>query len=180
MYYYISFLRPPPTEASIGVGYVLITPQIANDLRTELFSDTTDILYSWSPYQGFAETDSASCLVKTTRPAKLITWSPLNAYKELKVPLPPAARYGSSWRLVLSSSAVHGHHLINLGYRELGVQPLPVASMPISFTRHPLMKAVKQDEIERLFTFPSAYSENPLIVREQTSFDLDKVGTQLM
>ena len=38
MYYYLSFLRPPPTSidlASSGTPGVTITPQIANDLRTE-------------------------------------------------------------------------------------------------------------------------------------------------
>lgn len=34
MYYYLSFLRPPPKTASAADG-ITITPQIANDLRTE-------------------------------------------------------------------------------------------------------------------------------------------------
>lgn len=35
MYYYLSFLRPPPKAVSLAQGGITITPQIANDLRTE-------------------------------------------------------------------------------------------------------------------------------------------------
>jgi hypothetical protein len=40
MYYYLSFLRPPPSSIDIAVpsGGITITPQIANDLRTECVS----------------------------------------------------------------------------------------------------------------------------------------------
>lgn len=34
MYWYLSFLRPPPVSAALGEP-VVITPQVANDLRTE-------------------------------------------------------------------------------------------------------------------------------------------------
>lgn len=34
MYWYLSFLRPPPVSAPLGEA-VVITPQVANDLRTE-------------------------------------------------------------------------------------------------------------------------------------------------
>jgi hypothetical protein len=35
MYWYLSFLRPPPVSTPLSAGSVTITPQIANDLRTE-------------------------------------------------------------------------------------------------------------------------------------------------
>lgn len=35
MFFYLSFLRPPPRTVSANAKDVLITPQIANDLRTE-------------------------------------------------------------------------------------------------------------------------------------------------
>jgi hypothetical protein len=39
MYYYLSFLRPPPTTVDLASPFasngITITPQIANDLRTE-------------------------------------------------------------------------------------------------------------------------------------------------
>ena len=35
MYWYLSFLRPPPVSVPISQGSITITPQIANDLRTE-------------------------------------------------------------------------------------------------------------------------------------------------
>jgi len=35
MYWYLSFLRPPPVSVSKGTKTITITPQVANDLRTE-------------------------------------------------------------------------------------------------------------------------------------------------
>lgn len=35
MFYYLSFLRPPPVSSPVNEQLVL-TPQVANDLRTEL------------------------------------------------------------------------------------------------------------------------------------------------
>lgn len=35
MYWYLSFLRPPPVYLSLPADGVVITPQVANDLRTE-------------------------------------------------------------------------------------------------------------------------------------------------
>lgn len=34
MYWYLSFLRPPPVALDVPAD-VVITPQVANDLRTE-------------------------------------------------------------------------------------------------------------------------------------------------
>lgn len=35
MYWYLSFLRPPPVSLAVPTDGVIITPQVANDLRTE-------------------------------------------------------------------------------------------------------------------------------------------------
>jgi hypothetical protein len=35
MFWYLSFLRPPPSAVVISSPGITITPQIANDLRTE-------------------------------------------------------------------------------------------------------------------------------------------------
>jgi hypothetical protein len=35
MYFYLSFLRPPPVSSPVGKP-IVFTPQVANDLRTEL------------------------------------------------------------------------------------------------------------------------------------------------
>lgn len=174
MYYYLSFLRPPPTEVSSIVGCVTITPQIANDLRTEPCTGAIDIFYSWALCN---TPENALYVSKTTKPIKLTTWSSSSTYKELKVPLPSTARPGTSWRLVLSSSTTPRHHLIPLFDEELGPSPLPVISMPVLVTRSSTSKHGKQDEIERVFALSSHDAQFPLVIREQTSFDLDKVRT---
>lgn len=35
MYWYLSFLRPPPVSVLESSENIVITPQVANDLRTE-------------------------------------------------------------------------------------------------------------------------------------------------
>lgn len=35
MYWYLSFLRPPPVYLALPADGVVVTPQVANDLRTE-------------------------------------------------------------------------------------------------------------------------------------------------
>lgn len=71
MFFYISFLRPPPTSCSNAVS---ITPQIANDLRTELMDGVQDIYYSWLSVATGQE----------TKPMKLTTWrGQSSAYKEI-------------------------------------------------------------------------------------------------
>ena len=44
MYWYISFLRPPPISVSCSASSIItITPQIANDLRTECVSPNSGL-----------------------------------------------------------------------------------------------------------------------------------------
>ncbi|KAF7308517.1 hypothetical protein HMN09_00700800 [Mycena chlorophos] len=154
MFFYISFLRPPPTSCSASLS---ITPQVANDLRTEFHeSGPLDIYYSWLS-------------VKTgeqTRPAKLTTWrGQASAYKEIPVPLPRGAAAGL-WRLVLGASS------IALDAENIGDKPFGVMSMPIQLGagQSNKGKAKLQDQIERVYTFGEKRSR----ITEQTSFDLDK------
>lgn len=177
MFYYLSFLRPPPLSGPL-TGPISITPQIANDLRTESLDEAQDIYYSWSPPQDDTG-PSKSFPPAITKPLKLTTWRQSSAYKELLVPLPPGVRNGQPWRLVLTSH-VHGRpHVISLKDNDLGHTPFPVMSMPIMFnSRHPKTSVTgKQEQIERIYGFSLKSKEDNvcLIVREQTSYDLDKV-----
>lgn len=176
MFFYISFLRPPPLTCSVS-GSISITPQIANDLRTAPLDGAQDIYYSWSSPQG-ASSNSVPFLI--TKPIKLTTWRQSSAYKELSVPLPPGIRDGQCWRLVMTSCAQGRPHIINVNDPDVGKMPLPVISMPISLhSRHSTsLQTGKQEQIERIYTFPLISNEIVyLIVREQTSYDLDKVNT---
>ena len=199
MFYYLSFLRPPPTQAQPS-GTISITPQIANDLRTEHYDNEQDIFYSWhqiatSPHQTSAQ----------TVPTKLTTWRRATAYKEIPVPVPSGVRDGQIWRLVLScdgrSATDQGRfgYAIELGSNRLGREPFPVLSMPIKFSsRMPRGVIAKQEKIERAYTFllptpvgvPIREGDSGVLVgsnpsraiikiTEQTSFDLDKVRSSL-
>ncbi|KAJ7668331.1 putative methyltransferase-domain-containing protein, partial [Mycena rosella] len=158
MFFYISFLRPPPTSCANTLS---ITPQIANDLRTELFEPdgVQDIYYSWLSLATGAE----------TKPVKLTTWrGEASAYKEIPVPLPRSAANGA-WRLVLGSSPMSS------GVRLDAESPLPlgVMSMPILLGKpqSSKVKAKLQDQIERVYSFGE---DKRVRITEQTSFDLDK------
>lgn len=175
MFYYISFLRPPPAQASTKSGGVAITPQVANDLRTEPYPGAVDIFYSWTPCGSPLAKPASVLTMQTTKPIKLTTWRQSNAYKELKVPLPPGVCSGSSWRLILSSTSSPGHHVIPLHGADVGSTPFPVVSLPIAFSASPLVKGDKHEEIERMFLVRTLGRDASLVIREQTSFDLDKV-----
>ena len=168
MFYYISFLRPPPSlSAPSSVNF---TPQVANDLRTELFTETQDIYYAW-----LSSTESLEGTQVKTR--KLMTWSRAVAYKEICIALPPSARPGQSWRLLLSASPSIQDMSIPLGnVRSTGKTPLPVISMPIRITPKLEKNPAKQTQIERVYrAFLPGLGDLRYLLREQTSFDLDKV-----
>lgn len=168
MFYYISFLRPPPESST--PGSISFTPQVANDLRTELFPRTQDIYYAWL--------SSAESLEDThVQSRKLMTWSQAVAYKEISVALPPTTRPGQSWRLLLSSSPSIQHMFISLGnIRSVGKTPFPVISMPIRIMQKPEKNPAKQTQIERMYHVPlTGLGDLHCLLREQTSFDLDKV-----
>ncbi|KAL0066077.1 hypothetical protein AAF712_006908 [Marasmius tenuissimus] len=180
MFFYISFLRPPPLQNPPS-SPVRITPQITNDLRTEPFDGSQDIYFSWSP------TNSTQT---STKPTKLTTWRQENAYKEIMVPPPPGVQEGQKWMLILSSMVdanTSSRHLwVDLERKEsIGRHPFSVISMPITFTKLAGRNAGKQEQIERVYRFsrrkPSGEEGGELVkteatmrITEQTSFDLDK------
>ncbi|KAF7770571.1 hypothetical protein Agabi119p4_6545 [Agaricus bisporus var. burnettii] len=190
MFFYISFLRPPPIQAA-PLGTILITPQISNDLRTEPYEASQDIFYSWMPYPQANPTTTSSAIVglKTTKPAKLTTYRNVSAYKEIPVPVPPGVREGQRWQLILSPSAgtapQRPYYTVEMRDSAVGNVVLPVISMPILFSAKGLRgNAKKQERIERMyriFSSPSAEEithgftpTRELKITEQTSFDLDK------
>lgn len=183
MFYYISFLRPPPLQASLS-GSISITPQVANDLRTELLTDEQEIFYAWS-YVSTSQ-DQLNRLPIISKPQKLTIWRQSSAYKDISVPFPPSIREGQYCRLILSSHAERAPHVIDLSAPALGERPLPVVSLPTLFSsRSAKGKArtttiEKQEQVERIYMV-SLNSEREifLTIREQTSFDLDKVCIQL-
>jgi len=179
MFFYISFLRPPPLQSALSAN-IPITPQIANDLRTEHFDGSQDIYYSWSP-------SSTTQNEQPTTPIKLTTWRQSNAYKEIPVPPPHGVREGQQWRLLLTGDANPSSRsspvAIDLNDKIVGKAPFPVMSMPILFTsRAPPKKSAKQEQIERVYDLRPAKGSGEhldggvsLRLVEQTSFDLDKV-----
>lgn len=174
MFYYLSFLRPPPRCAPLS-SPITITPQLANDLRTELLDDVQDIYYSWSPID-LSPSPSSSKVPPMTKPRKLTTWRQGSAYKEILVPLPPGLREGQRYSLVLTSHDQGFPHVINLAGPSCGARPLPVLAVPILFTSRK-QETKKQERIERFYRIPtSPGSQVFLKVTEQTSFDLDKVS----
>ena len=94
----------------------------------------------------------------TTKPLKLTTWRPSNAYKEIPVPLPPGVRQGQSWRLIITGSVQsHGRSrldTIDLGSEEIGkLVPFAVMSMPVLFsTTGTKVVSSKQEKIERMYS----------------------------
>lgn len=82
VFYYISFLRPPPFNEGLQANdaALLITPQICNDLPTEYFENRfVDIYYTWSLHDSDV----------IAKPAKLTSWRTSTAYKGIPVSRPP-------------------------------------------------------------------------------------------
>lgn len=190
MFFYLSFLRPPPLQAP-HYGTISITPQISNDLRTEPFENSQDLYFSWSLQTGKPFFNTTNTV---TQPLKLTTWRPSIAYKEIPVPLPPGVRQGQSWRLIITGSVQsHGRSrpdTIDLSSEEIGkLVPFPVMSMPVFFsTIGTKVVSSKQEKIERMYSVRLSGSTGMrgidredgsvalLRFTEQTSFDLDKVS----
>ncbi|KAI0700024.1 putative methyltransferase-domain-containing protein [Cerioporus squamosus] len=170
MFYYVFFLRPPPTQVS-PANAVTFTPQVANDLRTEDFTGEEEIYYSWS----LVSPNPSEPYPAITPPQKLTTWRSSN-FKEFSVPLPPRVRDGQSYRLVLTTRQHGRSHILNLASRDIGEKPFPVTSMPILVSsRARAGNLEKQQQIERVYRVPlQPNSDGFLTIREQTSFDLDK------
>ncbi|WWC87793.1 uncharacterized protein L201_002685 [Kwoniella dendrophila CBS 6074] len=97
MYWYISFLRPPPVSVNSTTKEITITPQVANDLRTELRYEPTTIQYVWQKISPITSTISP--------PQELTVFSPpQSTYKPISIPLPTKIQIGDSWRLGLFCS----------------------------------------------------------------------------
>ncbi|KAG9223826.1 hypothetical protein CCMSSC00406_0007688 [Pleurotus cornucopiae] len=197
MFYYVSFLRPPPSIVPL-TSPVSFTPQVANDLRTELCPDEHDLFYSWIHEAGYETLLCADISSKGTspsisvreKPTKLTTWRPANLYKEIKIPPPPRVKDGSTWRLAITVNGQHKGHssaMIDLWHasgpdrESLGKTPFPVVSMPILFSaRGGRTGLTKHEKIERIYRLSSpgrsidATPPRTVRVVEQTSFDLDK------
>lgn len=178
MFYYLSFLRPPPLQAG-PYGTISITPQISNDLRTEHFDEAQDLYYSWAR-------EGAPAFA--TKAVKLTTWRLATAYKEIPLPVPPGVREGQRWRLMLmvQQPAIGQAHpeSIDLGSTNIGQLPFPVISMPVLFVGKGSKSSSKQEMIQRNYLVPyRGIEEGGEAVRkvaalkfsEKTSFDLDKV-----
>jgi len=192
MFFYLSFLRPPPIQAPLH-GTISLTPQISNDLRTEPFDGSQDLFYSWaldSPLSNSIPQPHIS-----TKLTKLTTWRPSSAYKEIPVPKPPNLREGEKWRLLLTCQAqgygTGNPESINLKDSNIGSIPFPVMSMPVSFSSKALLgkkdEKGKQEMIGRTYLLPSiTQTQDGGIERtvsslrfvEKTSYDLDKVDLQ--
>lgn len=172
MFLYISFLRPPPVAISL-TGSISITPQISNDLRTEPFAGSQDIYYSWSQDSSDATSRSQATAVKLT------TYRANSAYKAITIRPPHGARAGQSWRLILGAQASGTAHIIDLIGSKVGLEPLPVMSMPIMFGQGSGSGGHKQEQIERVYRMAARGDAGKMIIREQTSFDLDKVSRNL-
>ena len=99
------------------------------------------------------------------------------------MPLPPRARDGQAFRLVLATRAHARAHVANLAARDVGARPFPVLSVPVLVSARGAGRAEKQQQIERVYRLPlpghlhrSGGRDAFLRIREQTSFDLDKVS----
>ena len=172
MFNYIFFLRPPPTQVS-PPGPVTFTPQLANDLRTEDFVGEEEVFYSWS----LVSPNISDSYPAIAPPQKLTAWRS-SSFKEFSVPLPSCARDGQAYRLVLTARQHARAHIINLAARDVGERPFPVMSMPIVLSLRARTGAhgEKQQSIERVYRIPLLVGKDGfLTIREQTSFDLDKV-----
>lgn len=185
MFFYLSFLRPPPTRAPLS-SPVLITPQISNDLRTEPCESDQDVFYDWVFVDHGTNNGPRSAIAARAGPPrgtpgkqlgmkKLMTWRNANAYREIPVPVPQGVREGQQWRLVLAAVPVGGNAgtagpatgapggslipsnaRIHLDEEKIGRWlPFGVSSMPVTFT-YASKGAPKQEEIERTYEFKTA------------------------
>ncbi|KAI5124255.1 hypothetical protein M0805_005104 [Coniferiporia weirii] len=184
MFYYLHLTRPPPEAAHITQP-LHITPNIANDLRTEFptsLQGGIDIYYAW--VKSAAATES--------RAKKLMTWTG-NSYKEVLVFPPKDTREGELWQLLLGTKHIHsgkfqasvdlapcrkdnGAELVGFG-----THVLPILSTPVLFTsqKSPAGKTSvdkKQAKNERILKLPPLWGAavGPLRITEHLSYDLDK------
>ncbi|ORY29539.1 hypothetical protein BCR39DRAFT_467467 [Naematelia encephala] len=123
MYWYISFLRPPPVSLSLPCESITISPQVANDLRTETRYEPTDIYYTWQ--RTFPSLDAP------LKCQHIATYVP---YQSIEVALPEGFAVGNQWRLGLfPSEASDPSYLSALSGDDVGV--IGVWSEPITINQ---------------------------------------------
>jgi protein N-lysine methyltransferase METTL21D len=191
MFFYLSFLRTPP-HSSLQSSPVVFTPQVSNDLRTELFPTSVDIYYWWiscalGPQKGQND------VTRLSEPTKLTTWRQENVYKPLQIPPPLKSAIGASagidCSLVFSTTSIVASSVIDLRDPEIGRAPLPVCTLPIRISPHQqrdgrvsgaaTTKAAKQEAITRSFRLFDGDVAPLMRIKETISFDLDKVMPDL-
>lgn len=171
MFWWLSFLRPPPVAVAVDVGVgsnsaVEFIPQITDDLRSEPYPHPIDVYFTWTTpeFRHFTE------------PKKLTTYRPENAHKLVAAPVPVLHQTENTpWIIGLFTLADGGDNDDEC-YRDDGIphpsamyirladsrsltRILPVFSSPITFTtksrnNKSIAKPQKQDEIQRIYTVP--------------------------
>ncbi|KAL5513207.1 hypothetical protein ACEPAH_3605 [Sanghuangporus vaninii] len=189
MFYYLHLTRPPPEQTS-PYQPLLITPNIANDLRTEFPAPGKggiDIFYAWVKCID-SDARKQRTLGPMTQPQKVMTWSG-NSYKEVQV-FPPkeaavALKDGSDtsrWSLLLCtrSSSPGSPYItsIDLSAENFGSCIFPILSAPVHFASdsrasagrssnqkvEPIeRKNTKQGRNERVFKLPSPLFSSPSV-----------------
>lgn len=173
MFYYLSFLHPPPSEATDSIE---IIPLITTDRNRNIYNGTRDIFYAWM-------LSSSSHLVTTT-PVKLASprgelvqkkrkkTGEETTQKAISVPLPLDAQPGQSWRLILMAKLSQSEILLG-STSSIGREPFPVISMPIQVVSKLSKSAGKREECdaERVYVLP----EYTFTMRERISFSMETV-----
>jgi hypothetical protein len=185
MFFYLSFLRTPPHSSSQS-SPVVFTPQVSNDLRTELFPTSVDLYYWW------ISRTPQDIITRLSEPTKLTTWRQESAYKPLQIPPPPKNAVGAAGidcSLVISTAPIVASSVIDLRDPEIGIAPLPVCTLPIRISPHPqrdgrvsgaaTTKTTKQEAITRTFRLFEGDATPLMRIKETISFDLDKVTPYL-
>ena len=187
MFFYLSFLRTPAHSSSHS-SPVVFTPQVSNDLRTELFPISVDIYYWWISCTPQNE------LTRLSEPTKLTTWRQENVYKAMQIPPPPKNAVGVTGgidcSLALSTAPIVASLVIDLRDPEIGRAPLPVFTLPIRISqsshRHGRVSGAattttaKQEATTRTFRLFDGDQSPPMRIKEAISFDLDKVTPDLI
>ncbi|THH00466.1 hypothetical protein EW145_g7074 [Phellinidium pouzarii] len=170
MFYYLHLTRPPPEQAH-PTQPLPITPNIANDLRTEFpaaIEGGIDIYYAWVKSAAVTESQNSDssgpkassgsstvsrALGPMTHPLKLITWMG-NSYKEVLVFPPKDVHEGQSWQILLCTKPAHlGKFTTSIdlassseaedGAASFGAHVLPILSAPILFSSRRKLTAGK-------------------------------------
>jgi hypothetical protein len=187
MFAYIFFLKPPPSSVYRNED-LLLSLQVANDLRTEVSPVPIDIHFCWTRDReiiGAFRSHLLPPLKHHIGPRKLATWSKASQYKAINVPHPPhppsSATKSAEWKLVLTAAATSNAlqvTAIDLTASSFSWnQPFPILSHPIRFynafkSARDKNETLRHIEYERRYRLAPSL---PLTLSESMSFDLDKV-----